>query len=321
MLRYVTRRLLNMLPLLLGVSLLSFIVIQLSPGDFLAEIRLNPVVSAETVEQMRRNLGLDQPLHIQYVKWLWSVMRLDFGYSFAYQVPVSWLIGTRLVNTLILNIAALVVAWLVAIPIGIHAARRQYSLTDTSFSMAAYLGISTPTFFSGLLLLFLAFRTGWLPIGGMTSMDYDLLPTPGKILDVARHLVIPAVVLGFGAAAGLMRQMRGNLLEVLRQDYVRTARAKGLADRPVMYKHAVRNAINPLITLFGFEIGALLSGSAILENVVGWPGLGQLILDSVVRKDLYVVMASLTLGSVTLVLGNLIADVLLAVADPRIRYD
>lgn len=321
MLRYVARRLFNMLPLLFGVSLLSFIVIQLSPGDFLAEIRLNPVVSAETVEQMRRNLGLDQPLHIQYVKWLWSVLRLDFGYSFAYQVPVSWLIGTRLVNTLILNIAALVVAWLVAIPIGIHAARRQYSITDNSYSMVAYLGISTPTFFSGLLLLFLAFRTGWLPIGGMTSLDYDLLPTPGKILDVARHLVIPAVVLGFGAAAGLMRQMRGNLLEVLRQDYVRTARAKGLGDRPVMYRHAVRNAINPLITLFGFEIGALLSGSAILENVVGWPGLGQLILDSVVRKDLYVVMASLTLGSVTLVLGNLIADVLLAVADPRIRYD
>lgn len=321
MLRYVARRLLNMLPLLLGVSLLSFVVIQFSPGDFLAEIRLNPVVSAETVEQMRRNLGLDQPLHIQYLKWLWSVVRLDFGYSFAYQVPVSWLIGTRLMNTLILNIAALVVAWLVAIPIGIHAARRQYSWTDNSFSMVAYLGISTPTFFSGLLLLFLAFRTGWLPIGGMTSLDYEFLPTPGKILDVARHLVIPAVVLGFGAAAGLMRQMRGNLLEVLRQDYVRTARAKGLAERPVMYKHAVRNAINPLITLFGFEIGALLSGSAILENVVGWPGLGQLILDSVVRKDLYVVMASLTLGSVTLVLGNLIADVLLAVADPRIRYD
>lgn len=321
MFRFVARRLLNMLPLLFGVSLLSFIVIQLSPGDFLAEIRLNPVVSQETVEQMRRNLGLDQPLHIQYLKWLWSVLKLDFGYSFAYQVPVSWLIGTRLVNTLILNIAALVVAWLIAIPIGIHAARRQYSITDNSFSMMAYLGISTPTFFSGLLLLFLAFRTGWLPIGGMTSLDYELLPTPGKILDVARHLVIPAVVLGFGAAAGLMRQMRGNLLEVLRQDYVRTARAKGLGERPVMYRHAVRNAINPLITLFGFEIGALLSGSAILENVVGWPGLGQLILDSVFRKDLYVVMASLTLGSVTLVLGNLTADVLLAVVDPRIRYD
>lgn len=321
MFRYIARRLLNLLPLLLGVSLMSFIVIQLSPGDFLAEMRLNPVVSGDTVEQMRRNLGLDQPLHIQYVKWLWSVIRLDFGYSFAFQVPVSWLIGTRLLNTLILNIAALIIAWLVAIPIGIRAATKQYSLSDTSLSMAAYLGISTPTFFSALLLLFVAFKTRLLPIGGMTSIDYEFLPVTGKLLDLGRHLVIPATVLGFGAAAGLMRQMRGNLLEVLRQDYVRTARSKGLAERPVVYKHAVRNAINPLITIFGFEIGALLSGSAILETVVGWPGLGQLILESVIRKDLFVVMASLMLGSVTLVIGNLTADVMLAVVDPRIRYD
>ena len=321
MLRYVARRVLNMVPLLFGVSLVSFLVIQLSPGDFLAEIRLNPVVSGDTVEQMRRNFGLDQPLHIQYLKWLWSILRFDFGYSFAYQVPVGWLIGTRLLNTLILNLAALVIAWTLAVPIGIRAATRQYSWSDNSLSMAAYLGISTPTFFSGLLLLFFAFRTGWLPIGGMTSLDHELLPAGGKVLDVARHLIIPATVLGVGAAAGLMRQMRGNLLEVLRQDYVRTAKAKGLAERPVIYKHAVRNAINPLITIFGFEIGGLLSGSAILENVVGWPGLGQLILESVIRKDLYVVMASLMLGSVTLVLGNLIADILLAVADPRIRYD
>jgi peptide/nickel transport system permease protein len=141
------------------------------------------------------------------------------------------------------------------------------------------------------------------------------------MLDVGRHMIIPAAVLGIGGAAGLMRQMRGNLLEVLRQDYVRTARAKGLAERPVIYKHAVRNAINPLITIFGFELGALLSGSAILENVVGWPGLGMLILDSLIRKDLYVVMGSLLIGSTTLVLGNLMADILLVVTDPRIRYD
>jgi peptide/nickel transport system permease protein len=155
----------------------------------------------------------------------------------------------------------------------------------------------------------------------MTSLDYGLLPWYGKVLDVARHLVIPASVLAFLTVAGLMRQMRGNLLEVLRQDYVKTARAKGLAGRVVIYKHAVRNAINPLITIFGLELGGLLGGAAILENVVSWPGLGQLILDSVVRKDLYVVMASLVIGGVTLVVGNLIADLLLAMSDPRIRYD
>ena len=310
-----------MIPLLLGITILSFLIIQLSPGDFLAEIRLNPVVSQETVDQMRANFGLDRPLHIQYVRWLGNILRGDFGYSFAFQVPVLWLINTRLLNTLLLNVVALVVAWLLAVPIGIHAATRQYSTADNLLSFTAYVGISTPTFFSGLLLLFFAFKTGWLPIGGMTSLDYSLLPWWGKILDVGRHIIIPASVLAFLTVAGLMRQMRANLLEVLRQDYVKTARSKGLTERTVIYKHAVRNAINPLITLFGLELGGLLSGSAILENVVGWPGLGQLILESVIRKDLYVVMGSLVIGGVTLVVGNLVADILLAVADPQIRYD
>jgi peptide/nickel transport system permease protein len=319
--RFIVRRFLNLIPLLLGISLLSFIAIQLSPGDFLAEVRENPVISQHTVDEMRHNFGLDQPLYVQYGKWLWRIVHLDFGYSFAFQVPVMWLIGSRLVNTLILNIAALTIAWLVAIPIGIRAATRQYSTTDNALSLVSYLGISTPTFFSGLVLLFLAFKTRWLPIGGMTSLDFELLPWYEQALDLARHLVIPAGVLGFLAAAGLMRQMRGNLLEVLRQDYVRTARAKGVPERPVIYRHAVRNAINPLITIFGFEIGNLLSGAAILETVVNWPGLGRLILESLTRKDLYVVMGSLVIGGTTLVLGNLVADVLLALADPRIRYD
>ncbi len=321
MIRYIAARLLNLIPLLVGITLVSFIVIQLSPGDFLAEMRLNPVVSAETVEQMRRNFGLDQPLYIQYFRWLASVLRLDFGYSFAYHVPVTWLIGSRLLNTVILNVAALVITWTVAIPIGIYAATRQYSAGDTALSMTAYLGISTPTFFSGLLLLLFAFKTRLLPIGGMTSLDYEFFPWYGRVFDVARHLVIPATVLGFLGSAGLMRQMRGNLLEILRQDYIRTARAKGLPERPVIYKHAVRNAINPLITLFGFEIGGLLSGAAIIEIVTGWPGVGRLIFEALVQKDLYVVMGSLLIGSVTLILGNLTADILLAVVDPRIRYD
>ena len=319
--QFIVRRFLNLIPLLFGISLLSFIAIQLSPGDFLAEVRENPVISQQTVDEMRHNFGLDQPLYVQYGKWLWRIAHLDFGYSFAFQVPVMWLIGSRLANTLILNIAALTIAWLVAIPIGIRAATRQYSATDNALSLVSYLGISTPTFFSGLVLLFLAFKTRWLPIGGMTSLDFELMPWYEQALDVARHLVIPAGVLGFLAAAGLMRQMRGNLLEVLRHDYVRTARAKGVPERPVIYRHAVRNAINPLITIFGFEIGNLLSGAAILETVVNWPGLGRLILESLTRKDLYVVMGSLVIGGTTLVFGNLVADVLLALADPRIRYD
>lgn len=321
MLRHVARRLLQLIPMLLGITVMSFAIIQLSPGDFLAEIRLNPVVSQETVDRMRENFGLDRPLYIQYLRWLTNVIRGDFGFSFSYHVPVLWLIQSRLVNTLLLNVIALAVAWVIAIPVGIHAARRQYTASDNLLSFASYVGISTPTFFSGLLLLFVAFKTGWLPIGGMTSLDYEVLPWFGKALDVARHLIIPVVVLGVLSVAGLMRQMRANLLEVLRHDYVKTARAKGLPERVVVNRHAVRNAINPLITIFGLELGGLLSGSAILENVIGWPGLGQLILEAVVRKDLYVVMGSLVIGGVTLVIGNLIADILLAYSDPRIRYE
>jgi len=321
MLRYIIHRLIQLIPLLFGVTLLSFLVIQLSPGDFLSEIRLNPVVSQQTVDQMRSNFGLDQPLYVQYVKWVRNILKGDFGFSFAFQVPVLWLIRSRLFNTLILNIAALLIAWLIAIPIGITAANRQYSTLDTSLSFVAYVGISTPTFFSGLLLLYFAFKTRVLPIGGMTSLDYDLLPWVGKVLDVAHHLIMPVIVVGFLSIAGLMRQARANMLEVMRQDYVKTARSKGLAERVVLTKHVLRNAINPLITIFGFELGGLLGGTAILENVIGWPGLGQLILSSVLSKDLYVVMGSLLIGSVTLVLGNLTADVLLALTDPRIRYD
>ena len=307
--------------MLVGITIISFVIIQLSPGDFLAEIRLNPIVSQQTVDQMRANFGLDQPLHIQYLKWVWNAVRLDFGYSFAFQVPVIWLIGSRLMNSVILNLVSFAVAWAIAVPLGIYTARRQYSAADNSLSFAAYVGISTPTFFSGLFLLYWAFKTGWFPIGGMTSIDYEFLTPLGKFLDVAHHMVLPVLVLGVLGVAGLMRQMRANLLEVLRHDYVRTARSKGLAERVVVNKHAVRNAINPLITIFGFSLGGLLGGSAILENVLGWPGIGKLLVDATIQKDLYVVMASLVIGSVTLVVGNLIADILLVASDPRIRYD
>ncbi|HET8679000.1 MAG TPA: ABC transporter permease [bacterium] len=321
MLRHIATRLFHLPPMILGISILSFVVIQLSPGDFLAEIRMNPIVSQQTVDQMRASFGLDQPLHIQYVRWLWNALRLDFGYSFAFQVPVMWLIGSRLLNSVILNIVSFAVAWALAVPLGIYAARRQYSAADNSLSFAAYMGISTPTFFSGLFLLYWAYRTGWLPIGGMTSIDYEFFPWWGKILDVAHHMVLPVLVLGVFGIAGLMRQMRANLLEVLRHDYVRTARSKGLAENTVVNKHAVRNAINPLITIFGFSLGGLLGGSAILENVMGWPGIGKLIVEATIQKDLYVVMASLVVASVTLIVGNLIADILLVASDPRIRYD
>jgi len=318
---FLLRRLLSLIPLLMGVTLLAFLLIYLAPGDFLSQMAENPTISPETIEAMRHKFGLDQPWFVQYVLWLKNVfLHLDFGESFAYRQPVFDVIIPRLGNTLILAVAAAIVAWGIAIPLGILAAVRQYSWVDKSASLFAFIGLSIPELFFALLMMYFAAKSGWFPVGGMRSLDYSDLSFGGKILDLAHHLFLPAIVLGTVPTAGRMRQMRANLLDVLRLDYVTTARAKGLDENKVVFKHAVRNAINPLITLFGFTIASLLSGSFIVEIVMAWPGLGSLTLEALLKQDLYLVMGSVVIAAAMLVLGNLIADILLAVADPRIKY-
>lgn len=311
-----------MIPLLLGISVLAFFVQNLAPGDFLTQRMLDPSTPPEVIEQLRSQFGLDLPLHMQYLKWLSRVIRLDFGYSFTWGVPVSWLLKTRLFNTLILSLASMIIAWGIAIPVGIHAAVNKYSWSDNLLTVFTFIGLSLPTFFMCLLALYFIATTGFLnlPVGGMTSIEYDFLSPWGKFVDILKHLAVPALVLGLGSAASLMRQMRGNLLEVLRQDYIRTAQAKGLSNKVVIYKHALRNAINPLITIFGYQLGGLLGGAAITEIVTAWPGMGQMMLEALTSQDVYLVMGDLVLASVMLMLGNLVADILLALTDPRIRY-
>lgn len=324
MIRYIARRLILLGPLLIGITFVSWAAIQLAPGSgnyFQALVLQYPQISPQTIAGLRARFGMDQPPLIQYLHWLWRILHLDLGYSFAYQVPVTWLIGTRTLNTLLLSLTSLVAAWALAIPLGIYSAVRQYSVLDGVLSAGAFVAISVPSFFSALLLLYAAYWTHVLPLQGLTSVDFDFLPWWAQVLDVARHLILPTIALGVFSVGGLMRYMRTNLLDVLRADYVKTARAKGLQERVVIFKHAVRNAINPLVTLFGFELGGLLSGAAFVENVLGYPGLGRLILEAVLKKDVFVVMGSLLLGSVLLILGNLTADILLALVDPRIRYD
>lgn len=319
---FLLRRLLSLIPLLMGVTLLAFLLIYLAPGDFLSQMAENPTIRPETIDAMRRKFGLDQPWFVQYFLWLKNVfLHLDFGESFAYRQPVFSVIIPRLGNTLILAVAAAIVAWGIAIPLGILAAVRQYSWVDKSASLFAFIGLSIPELFFALLMMYFAAKTGWFPVGGMRSLDFNDLSFGGKMLDLAHHLVLPAIVLGTVPTAGRMRQMRANLLDVLRLDYVTTARAKGLDENTVVFKHAVRNAINPLITLFGFTIASLLSGSFIVEIVMAWPGLGSLTLEALLKQDLYLVMGSVVIAATMLVLGNLIADVLLAVADPRIKYN
>jgi peptide/nickel transport system permease protein len=316
------RRLLQTLPLLVGISGLTFLLLQLAPGDFLNTMGENPQISAETLDAMRRRFGLDQPWYVQYGLYLKNLfLRLDFGESFSRHQPVFTVLREGLLNTLLLAGAAAVVTWGLAIPLGVWAAVRQYSWVDKVLSFMAFVWLSIPEVLSGLLLLLLAAQTGWFPVGGMRSIDHDDLDFVGRAFDVLHHLALPALVVGLIPLAGRMRQMRGNLLDVLRLDYVTTARAKGLDERTVVFKHAVRNAINPLITLFGYTLGSLVSGSFVAEIIFSWPGLGRITLDAILSQDQYLVMGSVLMASVVLILGNLIADILLAIADPRIAYD
>jgi peptide/nickel transport system permease protein len=319
---YVLRRFLQMIPLLFGISALTFMLLQLAPGDFLNQMAENPAISPATIDAMRRRFGLDQPWYVQYGLYLRNViLHFDFGESFSRHQPVFTVIREGLGNTLILAIAAAVVTWGLALPLGIWAAVRQYSWIDKTLSLVAFIWLSIPEILSGLLLLMIAARTGWFPVGGMRSIDYDEMSAAGKFLDLLWHLALPALVVGLVPLASRMRQMRGNLLDVLRLDYVTTARSKGLDERVVIYKHALRNALNPMITLFGYTLGALVSGSFVAEIIFSWPGLGRLTLDAILTQDQYLVMGSVLMASVVLILGNLIADLLLAVADPRISYD
>ncbi len=324
MIRYIVRRLLLLGPLLLGITFVSWAVIQLVPGtsDYFQSLVLQyPQITPARIAALRAEFGMDKPPLVQYFHWLWSILHLNFGYSFAYNVPVTYLIGSRALNTLLLSVTSIVVAWTIAIPLGIYSAVHQYSAVDGLLNTFAFVSISVPSFFSALLLLYAAFWTHALPLQGLESANFDFLPWWGKAADIAQHLVLPTIALGVFSFGGLMRYMRTNLLEVLRSDYMRTARAKGLSERRVIFRHAFRNAINPLVTLFGFELGGLLSGAAFVENVLGYPGLGRLVLQAVLQKDVFLVMGSLLMGSVLLVLGNLVADIMLAAVDPRIRYD
>jgi peptide/nickel transport system permease protein len=319
---FVIRRLVQLVPLLLGISAITFLLLQLAPGDFLSTFAENSTLTPGTLESMKRRFGLDQPGWVQYLLYVKNlVLHFDLGISFSRSQPVAAVLGEGLLNTLLLASTAALVTWGLAIPLGALAAVRQNRITDHGLSIASFVWLSVPEVLSGMLLLWLAARTGWFPIGGMRSLDWESYGTAARILDVAHHLVLPAIVTGLVPLAGRMRQMRASLLDVLRLDYVTTARAKGLGEGAVVMKHGLRNALNPLITLFGYTLGALVSGSFVAEIIFAWPGLGRITLEAIQSQDQYLVLGAVLMASVVLVLGNLVADVLLAVADPRIVHE
>jgi len=312
---------------LLGVATLIFFVINLAPGDPTA-LFFNPNVPAEVIEQMRKNLGLDQPIYIRYIHWLTSFFTGNFGYSFAQSRPVSEIILEALPNTLILAVCSLVLVFAIGIVSGTIQAVKQYSLADSTLSVLSLFFYSMPSFWLGLMLMLLfalkAHQWHWpivLPPTGMSSVDYDFFTTGQKIVDRLKHLILPVVTLSLVLAAGIARYTRGQMLEVIHQDFIRTARAKGLPEHTVIIKHALRNSLIPVVTLLGLYLPLLFSGAVFVEVIFSWPGMGRIIVDAIFQRDYPVVMATSFIFAAVTILGNLIADVLYAVVDPRIRYD
>ena len=315
---FIIKRLLQTIPLLIIVSVISFFIIRLAPIDPLAELRLNPAISKETLDKEIQRLKLDKPVYIQYFSWAKSFVKGDLGYTSAGE-KVSDKLKERIPNTLLLTVIVIFMTWSVGIPLGIFAAVRKETAFDRMLTVISSIGMAIPSFFFAILMLMFAVKTGWFPVGGLTSYDFNEMGFFSKILDLAKHLVLPVLVLFTISLSGLQRQMRANMLEVLDSDYVKFARARGLSEFKVIFKHALRNAINPMITLLGFEFAGLLSGAALTEYVFQYPGLGRLILEAVMKSDINLVMASLMMGTIMLILGNLIADILLMLTDPRTR--
>lgn len=316
MISYIIRRCLMAIPLLFGITVLSFAIIQMAPGGP-SSLMMDPSISKGDLAKFEEKYGLNDPVHVQYLKWVGNMVQGDFGTSFIRRgVPVSEMIMNRLPNTLLLMVVSTVIAIIISIPFGIISARKPYSVTDYSVTVVSFLGVATPNFWIGLMMIMLfSVQLGWMPTGGVASLNQ-----PFSILDRIHHLIMPALVLATADMAGLTRYTRSSMLEVLRQDYMRTARAKGLKENKVVYKHGLRNGLIPVITIFGLMLPSFIGGSVVVERIFAWPGIGMLFIDSAFQRDYPVIMAITVISAVLVVIGNLIADVLYAVFDPRIEY-
>lgn len=317
--RYLLRRALHAVFLLFGVSLLTFLFSALTPGNYFDEMRLNPQIAPETVAALHAQYQLDRPLPVRYIHWLNSVAHGQLGFSFAYNSPVGPLLWARARNTLLLTATATLLAWLLALPLGVWSAARFGRAPDRILSWTTAALLVVPDLVLALGLLILAVRTGWFPTGGLASVGYEGLPPLQKSRDLALHMALPVFALVLTALPMLVRHVRAAVAEALEAPYLRAAVAHGIHRRTLLYRYALRAAANPLISLFGFSVGTLLSGSLLVEVIMSWPGLGPLLLEAILARDLYVVIGGVLLSMVFLVGGNLFADVLLYWADPRIR--
>lgn len=333
MFAFIVRRLFNLIPTFIGATLLAFVISQLVPGDFLTQRALEPNVRPETIERMRTQFGLDLPWPVQYVRWMGSLAQGDLGMSFSSNQPVRNLITQPILNSMLLVVLSLIMLYGAAIPLGVYSAVRQYSAGDQIVSAVSYFGLAIPNFFFAQVLILLLFvLRGWtretfgfnqllLPVAQMTSSDFGDWPWYRQWWDVLWHALMPAFVIATAGIAGFTRVLRAQMIEYLSSDFIRTAWAKGLGQRTVTYKHALRPAVIPFIAGIGAILPILIGGAGLVEIVVSWPGITPTLLAAITRQDIYVVLGLVVITTVLLMIGNLISDLLLAVVDPRIRYN
>jgi len=321
MMRFLLRRLAHALLLLIGVSILAFLFTSLAPGNYFDEMRLNPQISPESVAALRAQYGFDKPLPVRYATWLNAIFHGEMGFSFANNGPVAPLLLTRARNTLLLTIIATLLAWGIALPLGVWSAERLGRMPDRLLSCGTAALLVIPDLALALGLLVLAVRTRWFPSGGMVSLDFETLSPLNKLRDLAWHMILPVTALLLSALPLLVRHVRAALAEVLKAPFLLAAVGHGIPRRTLLYRYALPAAANPLIALFGFSVGALLSGSLLIEVVMSWPGLGPLLLEAILARDLYVVVGGVLFSTLFLVGGNFLADMLLFWADPRIRTE
>lgn len=319
--RYLVRRFAHAILLLLAISVFSFALLQWAPGSFFDSIRLDPRISSQTVSGMRAQYGVDRPFAVRYARWMGSVFKGEMGFSFAYGTSVGPLLWTRARNTLLLTGSATLLAWLLAVPIGIWGAASKGTWGDRACGMAMSTLLTIPDLLLALILLLIAVRTGWFPTGGMISTGVEHADFWSNVADVAHHLILPALALALATLPILVRHIRSAMIDALESPFIRAARGHGIPPTRLLFRYALPAASNPLISLFGFSIATMLSGSVIVEVVLSWPGLGPLMVQAILARDVYVVIGVVMLSSVFLVAGNLVADVLLFMSDPRIRVE
>jgi len=314
--KYILRRVLISIPVLLGITVVAYFIMSLVPGNFVDTLLIDPKMTESDVALMEKKLGLDKPIFIQYLNWLKELLRGNMGYSFITREPVTDRIIERAGGTLLLASSAMFLSYLIGTPIGVLSAVRQYSIVDYASTFFSFLGVSAPSFFIGLAAIYIfSLRLDFLPTGGKRTIGIDF-----SVIDRIRHLILPATVLAWSHSSRILRYVRSSMLEVVHQDYIRAARSRGLRESYVVFRHALPNALTPVITLFGLQFPTLLGGSIITETVFNWPGLGRLAVEAIHTRDYPVIMAINLLAAVMVLIGNLLADILYGVVDPRIRY-